>query len=70
VAVDDAETRTATEELAVAGLSIGESGAAPLAALRVLATAPEGEPLRRAVGLRPEARVLLIATEGRTATGR
>jgi len=66
VAVDDGETRAAMEMLAAAGLSIGESGAAPLAALRSLATGPECEPLRRAVGLGSASRVLLIATEGRT----
>lgn len=66
VAVDDDETRAAMATLAAAGLSIGESGAAPLAALRRLATDPGCEPLRRAVGLGPGSCVLLIATEGRT----
>jgi threonine dehydratase len=42
-------------ELAAAGLAIGESGAAPLAAVRALA----GE-------LAPRSRVVLIATEGPT----
>jgi diaminopropionate ammonia-lyase len=66
VLVGDDETRAAMEALAAAGLAIGESGAAPLAALRLLATATECEPLRRAVGLEETSRVLLIATEGRT----
>jgi len=44
----------------------GESGAAGLAALQVLAGDPEA---RRAAGLDPEARVLLISTEGATAPG-
>ncbi len=66
VTVDDAETGAAIRELAAAGLAIGESGAAPLAALRALATEPGCAPLREAVGLGPASRVLLIATEGPT----
>jgi diaminopropionate ammonia-lyase len=62
VTVDDAEVAAARAELAAAGLAIGESGAAPLAALRRLMTDPEAEPLRRVTGARP----LLIATEGPT----
>ena len=53
-------------ELAAGGLAIGESGAAPLAALRRLATEPGCALLRRAVGLGPATRVLLVATEGPT----
>jgi diaminopropionate ammonia-lyase len=63
VTVDDAEVRAAVRELARAGLAIGESGAAPLAALRALCadrTCRE----RLAVGAR--SRVVLIATEGAT----
>jgi diaminopropionate ammonia-lyase len=55
VTVEDAETHAAMRELAAAGLEIGESGAAPLAALRQIA--PD---------LGHDARVLLIATEGVT----
>jgi diaminopropionate ammonia-lyase len=66
VTVDDAEVGHAIRELAAAGLEIGHSGAAPLAALRALAREPECAELRAAVGLGPAARVLLIATEGRT----
>lgn len=51
--VSDEEAAVAMRDLAAAGLSIGESGAAPLAGLRKLE-------------LDPSARVLLIATEGRT----
>jgi diaminopropionate ammonia-lyase len=61
VTVDDAEARAAMRELAGAGLRIGDCGAAPLAALRQLANASPG-----AFGLGPDARVLLIATEGPT----
>jgi diaminopropionate ammonia-lyase len=68
VAVTDDETRAAMSELDAHGLSIGESGAAPLAALRVLATDAKSQPLRDAVGLGPESRVLLIATEAAAAS--
>jgi diaminopropionate ammonia-lyase len=67
VTVTDDEARSAQRELTVAGLAIGESGAAPLAALRALATAPEASALRSALGLDASTRVLLVATEGRTA---
>jgi diaminopropionate ammonia-lyase len=63
VTVDDEDASRAQAELERHGLLIGESGAAPLAALRQLAGSPE---LRRAVAFGPSTRVLLIATEGRT----
>ena len=56
ITVTDEETAAAMDELAAAGLAIGPSGAAPLAALRAL---DDGE--RARLG-----RVLLVATEGRT----
>jgi diaminopropionate ammonia-lyase len=59
VTVSDEEADAAMRELAGAGLAIGDSGAAPLAALRALG---EWGELREAVG----ARVVLIATEGVT----
>jgi len=65
--VDDAEVAAAMRELAACGLEIGESGAAPLAALRALVGDPAAADLRDAVGLGADTRVLLIATEGRTA---
>jgi diaminopropionate ammonia-lyase len=55
VTVSDAETHAAMRELAAAGHRIGDSGAAPLAALRAL----HGE-------IAAGTRVLLIATEGPT----
>jgi diaminopropionate ammonia-lyase len=58
VVVTDDETRAAMAELEAQGLAIGESGAAPLAALRVLAA-----------DLSDASRVLLVATEGRTGEG-
>jgi len=69
VTVGDDEARRATAELAAHGLSIGESGAAPLAALRVLAADPSCSALREAVGLGRDSRVLLLATEDRTGDG-
>jgi len=66
VNVSDAEAKAAVDELADAGFAIGESGAAPLAALRALAVEDECVLLREAVGLGREARVLLVATEGPT----
>jgi diaminopropionate ammonia-lyase len=53
-------------ELAAAGLQIGDSGAAPLVALRALATEDACRELRDAVGLGGRSRVVLIATEGPT----
>lgn len=55
ITVSDEQTAQAMADLEAAGLRIGESGAAPLAALRTLSA-------------EPGTRVLLIATEGRTAT--
>ena len=66
VTVDDAEAMAAMTELERAGLRIGESGAASLAALRRLMTHPECTPLREAVGAGPTTSALLVATEGRT----
>jgi diaminopropionate ammonia-lyase len=66
ITVDDAEARAAVRELAEAGLAIGESGAAPLAALRALVADPECAALRKHVNLGPDTRALLLATEGPT----
>ena len=66
VTVADHEAQDAMRELAAAGFAIGDCGAAPLAALRALARAPEAAALREAVGFSPATRVLLIATEGPT----
>jgi diaminopropionate ammonia-lyase len=66
ITVDDVEVHAAMRELAVAGLEIGDCGAAPLAALKALAREPECAALRDAVGLGAGSRVLLVATEGRT----
>ena len=66
VTIADEDTHAAMGELAAAGLAIGESGAAPLAALRLLAADPGCAELRAAVGLGPESSVLLVGTEGLT----
>jgi diaminopropionate ammonia-lyase len=66
VSVSDEEAHAAMRELAAAGLVIGDCGAAPLAALRALATEPACAALREAVALGPDSRVLLVATEGAT----
>ena len=66
ITVEDAEAHAAMRQLAAPGHAIGDSGAAPLAALRRLATDPEASALRDALAVTPQTRALLIATEGPT----
>ena len=66
VTVPDAAVHQAMRDLAARDLAIGDSGAAPLAALRTLMTDADAEELRTIVGLGDDSRVLLIATEGPT----
>jgi diaminopropionate ammonia-lyase len=66
ITVDDAEVANSMHELAGLGLAIGACGAAPLAALRALASEPDCAALREALRLGAGSRVLLIATEGPT----
>jgi diaminopropionate ammonia-lyase len=68
VTVSDEQAAVAMGDLDALGLAIGECGAAALAGLRALA-AGDGEhaALRDGAGIGAAARVLLIATEGRTA---
>lgn len=66
ITISDGQAHEAMRELARVGLRIGDSGAAPLAALRTLVQDESADALRRAVGIAPAARVLLIATEGPT----
>jgi diaminopropionate ammonia-lyase len=66
ITVEDQEAHEAMRELAASGLAIGDSGAAPLAALHRLATDPAARALSDAVALTLASRVLLIATEGPT----
>ena len=67
ITVTDEEVEQAMRDLAARDLHIGESGAAPLAALHHLTADDEARPLREAVAFGPDTRVLLIATEGPTA---
>ena len=66
IAVSDREAESAVRALASAGLAIGHSGAATVAALSALATEEGCAELRDAVGLGAGSRVLVVATEGRT----
>jgi diaminopropionate ammonia-lyase len=66
VAVADERARQAMRDLAAAGIVAGETGAASLAGLAELTGGPDAEEVRRAVGLGPHARVLLLCTEGAT----
>jgi diaminopropionate ammonia-lyase len=66
VAVADGRVRQAMRDLAAAGIVAGETGAASLAGLAELTAGPDAEEARRAVGLGPDARVLLLCTEGAT----
>jgi diaminopropionate ammonia-lyase len=66
VTVEDEEARAAMRQLAAAGLAIGDSGAASLAALRALTIDPAFAELREAIGLDDARGVLLVATEGPT----
>jgi hypothetical protein len=54
-------------ELAANGLTIGESGAAPLAGLRTLQNDKDCRGLREHLATNRQTRVLLIATEARPA---
>jgi diaminopropionate ammonia-lyase len=66
VTVTDDEVAVAVRDLAGAGLAIGESGAAPLAALRALVSDDQCMALRAVARLGPPSRVVLVATEGPT----
>jgi len=66
VAVSEGEVHGAMRELAAAGLTIGDSGASSLAALRALENDPACAELSEAVGFEAGTRVVLIGTEGAT----
>jgi diaminopropionate ammonia-lyase len=68
VTISDGEADAAMRELSASGLNIGESGAAPLAGLRALLSDGECRELREHLEINSRTRVLLIATEGTTAT--
>ncbi|MHB8331418.1 MAG: diaminopropionate ammonia-lyase [Candidatus Dormibacteria bacterium] len=62
-AIDDEWARQAMRRLAGVGIEAGESGAAGLAGLLALNRHPQA---RQALGLHPQARVLILNTEGAT----
>lgn len=66
VTISDSEANSAVRELSAIGLSIGESGAAPLAGLRALQNDEDCRALREHLAINQHTRVLLIATEGPT----
>jgi diaminopropionate ammonia-lyase len=68
VTVSDHEADAAVRELSANGLTIGESGAAPLAGLRALQKDEDCRDLREHLAISPQTRVLLIASEGATGT--
>jgi len=68
VTISDDEADAAVHELSASGLTIGESGAAPLAGLRALQTDEDCRGLREHVAINPQTRVLLIGSEGPTGT--
>jgi diaminopropionate ammonia-lyase len=65
VAVDDQAAAEASAEFARLGIDAGPCGAASLAALRILAA----EPARSRIGLGSRSSVLLLNTEGSSASG-
>jgi diaminopropionate ammonia-lyase len=66
VIITDREADTAVRELSANCLTIGECGAAPLAALRALQNDQDCRGLRGQLAINRQTRVLLIATEGAT----
>jgi diaminopropionate ammonia-lyase len=68
VTISDNEADAAMRELFASGLSIGESGAAPLAGLRALQNDEDCRGLREHLATNRQTRVLLIASEGPTGT--
>jgi diaminopropionate ammonia-lyase len=68
ITISDNEADAAVPELSANGLTIGESGAAPLAGLRALQNDEDCRSLREHLATNRQTRVLLIATEGATGT--
>ena len=64
IAVSDADAHRSMRELAELGLTIGDCGAASLAALRALTEDAACAALRAAIGLGAATNVLCLATEG------
>jgi diaminopropionate ammonia-lyase len=66
VAVTDDWARQAVRALAPRGIVAGETGAAALAGLMAVCAQGRGMPARGALGLGPDASVLVLCTEGAT----
>lgn len=66
LAVPDDAARQAMRDLAGAGITAGETGAAGMAGLAALIAEPALAGIRTTLGISPDARVLLISTEGAT----
>ncbi|HEY7027791.1 MAG TPA: diaminopropionate ammonia-lyase [Gemmatimonadales bacterium] len=66
LAIEDERAREAMRLLAASGVVAGESGAASTGGLIELMTGVETRRVRKALEVGPEARVLLISTEGAT----
>lgn len=66
VAIDDEWARTAMRDLAAAGITAGETGAAALAGLTALCGMSAGQDARSRLGLNAGSSVLVLATEGAT----
>jgi diaminopropionate ammonia-lyase len=66
VAIADDWARAAMRALAGAGVVSGETGAAGLAGLLALLTGPDRDEHRQLLRLTPDARVVVISTEGAT----
>jgi diaminopropionate ammonia-lyase len=66
VAIDDDWARESMRELAKAGVVSGETGSAGLAGLLALLKTDKADEYRQALGLTPEAHVVVISTEGAT----
>jgi diaminopropionate ammonia-lyase len=66
LAIEDERAREAMRELAAANVVAGESGAASTGGLFELMKEETSRPVREALEIGPEARVLLISTEGAT----
>lgn len=65
VAVTDAQAEAAVRELAAAGVPAGPCGAATLAGLSAVLSAPDGHAARERLGLAAGGTVVLVCTDGR-----
>jgi diaminopropionate ammonia-lyase len=63
LAIEDTWVAKAAEELNACGVRTGPSGAAGVAGLLAAVNSPLAQPVRQHLGLTPNARVLVIATE-------